>query len=141
LLEALLEFQKRERRYGGIREGEPPTKSPRAQLVIDPFHSILKMGAYPHFGLALLCHEEAGYQKQHHGFGYFLYELVVTARRAGVQFWSSYGRWRCVLHPSVLAHLSIYGEIIKLKSVTQKFSLYARRSLILFVRSRLASKR
>jgi len=28
LLEALLEFQKRERRYGGIREGEPPSEKP-----------------------------------------------------------------------------------------------------------------
>jgi undecaprenyl diphosphate synthase len=28
LLEALVEFQKRERRYGGIREGEPATEKP-----------------------------------------------------------------------------------------------------------------
>jgi undecaprenyl diphosphate synthase len=28
LLEALLEFQKRERRYGGIREGEPSDEKP-----------------------------------------------------------------------------------------------------------------
>jgi len=28
LLEALLEFQKRERRYGGIREGEPSSEKP-----------------------------------------------------------------------------------------------------------------
>jgi len=28
LLEALLEFQKRERRYGGLREGEPPVEQP-----------------------------------------------------------------------------------------------------------------
>jgi undecaprenyl diphosphate synthase len=28
LLEALVEFQKRERRYGGIREGEPETEKP-----------------------------------------------------------------------------------------------------------------
>jgi undecaprenyl diphosphate synthase len=28
LLEALLEFQKRERRYGGIREGEAPVEKP-----------------------------------------------------------------------------------------------------------------
>jgi undecaprenyl diphosphate synthase len=28
LLEALVEFQKRERRYGGIREGEPPSDDP-----------------------------------------------------------------------------------------------------------------
>jgi undecaprenyl diphosphate synthase len=28
LLEALVEFQKRERRYGGIREGQPNTEKP-----------------------------------------------------------------------------------------------------------------
>jgi len=45
LLEALVEFQKRERRYGGSAKANHPTRNLCARRVIDPF--LYKVGRHP----------------------------------------------------------------------------------------------
>ena len=48
------------------------------------FHSDLEDGGVPPILVSPFCvMKKLDTKKQHHGFGYFLYELVVTAWRAG----------------------------------------------------------